>query len=330
MMKKINIVSINSYISIGMERQTHTHACDSAVIDETDKAQAEAKKLEMQGNRRKQYGRLKKNGKKLLADTEQVNLECPIDISEPTGSLMTHNVAVQKHLIAFSSITRYAVDNNIRIGYGEYWKRIGSRANIKAEWKSIRTWLKKNARDSIMAASIGLGRSDYIYIRFIIARCKDSRENKDTKEKNDLLVYDVSTAFGYYLRRKKHYTPVEFKPYEENPTKFLEKKYINNEITSLEMLINCMPKELYQIMRAGFQLPMTRRTFKNAGAKGIVEKNTKTTSQSRVCDSKKYSIYEKTHSSFLEKCDNFYTVPLLDNENDLESYEDAELDNTDF
>ena len=268
-------------------------------------------KMEMEKQSKLYFARRKCRNADLQAKTENVNLEDHIGLHDFLGTLMSRSRAIQTHLIAFCSITHYAIDNHCRIGYGEYRKRISKDSNIKREWRNIRAWLTKNTAHNITAVTIGVGKRGYVYIRFLTTNYKD------------LAVYDVSTDLGYYLRHKKHYTPVEFKPYEKNPMQFIKDKYNNDDIQDTEELINWIPVELWQVMRASFVLPYTHKTFKNTGANDAIQDNSRPVPYRHIWQGQDKQVSQKAYSSFLEKDNKDYSIPAF--ENDMESNEDEEF-----
>lgn len=283
---------------------------DNLMEEETEEARESKKKerMEIEKQYKIYFAQRRRRNADLRARTENADLAEPIELDSFLGSLISGNRAVHTHLIAFCSITHYATINHCRIGYGEYRKRISKDSNIKREWCNIRTWLTKNTTHNITAATIGIGKRGYVYIRFLTTNYKD------------IAVYDVANDLGYYLRHKKHYTPVEFKPYEKDMMQFIEDKYNNDDVQNIEGLINWIPNELYQIMRASFVLPHTHRTFKNTGANHAINDNSCSVSYNNIRQGWNQQVSQKAFSSFLEKDGDDYSSPF--SKDDMEPNED--------
>lgn len=243
----------------------------------------EAQEITLKANARK--AKAKRDGKRLLKETEdtKTNTFYP--------ALLHRNKAVQTHLIAFCNLARFALSNNWHICYGEYRKRIALK-DIEKEHETIRRWLKKNTKDSYTAVSFGVGKKGYVYIYFI-----------STSEK-DLEVHDLAIAFAHYLRHKRHYIPIELKPYEDDPTKFIAEKYCDDSIQSLDEIFMKLDTELYTVMRASFALPSKHRTLKTEALETLLlALSNRVAFENIHFDYGQKDILDKTHSFFIGSID---------------------------
>jgi len=281
----------NAYVAIAKEEPKKIMP---KVEDETE----EEKQDKAKRYKAKTFHVKEKNQKLLKMTEEDANFnnrnKC-FFMGELTRNYIKENDAVMSHIIAFESITKYATKNKYRIGYGEYRKRI-KQAAIKHEWKLIRQWISNNIRDAIIAVSIGVGVKGYIYIRFIITSSEDVK------------VHDASISIANYLRKNRKYFPKDLKPFEGIPESFIRDKYYNEDIKTIDDIIDNIPEELWQVMRAGFTLPFTHRTYKNGLARILIDKSAdKAVIDDNLGDN---SILWRLHKAFVEKDAEGNLVPV--------------------
>jgi hypothetical protein len=223
-----------------------------------------------------------------------------------TKDLIISSDSAMSHLIAFSCITRYALDRHFRIAYGEYRKKVKA-TELRKEWTDLRDTLSRKCANSIVAISIGVGVKGYVYLRFIIT-------NEDEEKVKRLAI----SLDKYIDRTFKFYTKV-LKPMDY-PKELLARKYCNGAADTIDDIICLMPEELWQVMRAGLSLPYTQRTFRNAKARSVIAEGAKKTNKDRIHGntSPLYSFQKM----FVEKDKKLYTrndfLPKVDDDNEPE------------
>ena len=255
-------------VSIGRPRNTKA-------IKPTDR-----KSLAMKANARR--AKAKRDGEHLLKDTENRDLDDPL-----YQMLLRRNKAIQTHLIAFCTLARFALSNNWRICYGEYRKRIPLK-DMEKEHTALTRWLKKNTSESLTAVSFGVGKKGYVYIYFL------------STNEHELQVHDLAISFAHYLRHKRNYIPIELKPYEKDPMKFIESKYCDDSIQTLDEIFTKLDIELFHVLRASFALPFKHRTLKTEAAEALLLALSEPVSFDHVYfDYGQKDILDKAHSVFI-------------------------------
>lgn len=194
---------------------------------------------------KKAYRIAKNKNERLLKDTEDMTDEDIMD--RFTGQCR----GLHTHFAYFSTIADTAIRNNWTIGYGTYRKRV-KRGDIEKEHRSLKTWIKKNGKDTMTAVSIGLGKNGYVYVFFV------------STSADGVAVGDIGTAF-YQNRRKKGYTPVECRPFEKNPYSFLKSHYCSPLQYGME-LTTLKSRECACMIRSSFALHGKHKTLRTQEA----------------------------------------------------------------
>ena len=176
--------------------------------------------------------------------------------------LIGRNGAVMSHLVAFSNVARYALKNGYRIGYGEYCKRM-KMEDVKTEWKRIRAWLDGHTENVALAMTIGVANKGYVYIRFLVTSPEEIR------------VHDASVEVARYLRHTRRFNPQELRPYEKDAEAFIHGRYVNDDVKTLVEIMELMPSELWEVMRASFVIPGGHRTYKSREACKVIDEMVK-------------------------------------------------------
>ena len=191
------------------------------------------------------YTKKKKANDELLRYAEgKTDEEIMEDFAERCRGLHTH-------LAYFSTIADTAIRNNWTIGYGTYRKRL-KREDIEKEHRSLRSWIKKNGKDTMTAISIGLGKNGYAYVFFV------------STSADGVAVGDIGTAF-YQNRRRKGYTPMECRPFEKDPYSFLESHYCSPFTYEME-LTPLKARECACMIRSSFALRGKSKTLRTQEA----------------------------------------------------------------
>lgn len=171
--------------------------------------------------------------------------------------------AVQTHLKSFSAIASYAVGNGLHMAYGEYSKRMPYQ-DVKKEWHNITTWLHANVDDNILfAITIGVHKSGMVYVRYLL-----------TDDYLPVKVHDTAIRLACYLR-KKHYKPIQLKPFEGTDTAYIQHKYNNDSVSSLHDMVSMLYDELFQVFRASLLLHKSHRTYRTNAVELVIKSNTK-------------------------------------------------------
>ena len=303
--QNVKLFHLAGDVYVGDSRYIHKHK-----PEEKPKLSEEDKK-EIANKHKSRFNKAKENGKRLMTltedDTNFNSKKNEFYIGNLTRNYIKENGAVMSHMIAFTSIARLAVAMHYRIGYGEYRRKI-KQTSIKHEWKLIRNWISDNVKDSIIAVSIGVGLKGYVYIRFIAT------------SSDKLKVHDTSISLAHYLRRNRKYYPKELKPFDKSPEAFITGKYCN-DIKTVDDIVNNIPEELWQVMRAGFILPFTHRTYKNGLARILIDKSAENT---KLNDLGVNSIMFGLCRAFLEKDEASGELITVDVFEDTKTSEDIE------
>lgn len=222
----------------------------------------------------------KKENERLLKLTEALTDE------EVINRFAERNRGLQTHFAYFSTIADAAIRNKWVIGYATYRKRM-KKEDIHKEHRSLKNWLHKNGKDTMIAISIGWGKKGYAYVFFV------------STSADGVAVGDIGTSF-YQNRRKKGYTPVECRPFEKNPYSFLESHYCTPLRWDME-LTPLKSRECACMIRSGFLLHGNNKTLRTQGAIDNMYSYMHLVDRDDVCcDYRKLTIFAQAGSLFVD------------------------------
>lgn len=182
-------------------------------------------------------------------------------MKEGTERRLFSNRASLQHISTFWNIGIYAKSNQLKVGYGVFY-RVMKKDAVKTVWKHVRGWLKKNENpEVVLAVSIGYRKRGVVVIRYIAT----GADNES--------IWAASRALEGYLYKVKGFKPELSAALVEDISALALERYAV-DIETKEELLGLYGSEMLESLKAGLLVYKSSRTYRNGEALKLLEERT--------------------------------------------------------